>query len=46
MWRRNVDSAVFLWKVLTERMPLAAGSRPTRPPSGLQAAARSARAAS
>ncbi len=46
MWRRNVDSAVFLWKVLTERMPLEAGSRPTRPPSGLQAAARSARAAS
>jgi N-acetylglucosaminyldiphosphoundecaprenol N-acetyl-beta-D-mannosaminyltransferase len=30
MWRRNVDSAIFLWKVLTERSPLAAASRPAR----------------
>jgi N-acetylglucosaminyldiphosphoundecaprenol N-acetyl-beta-D-mannosaminyltransferase len=30
MWRRNVDSAIFLWKVLTERSPLAAASRSAR----------------
>lgn len=36
MWRRNLDSAVFLWKVLTERPALATGSRPERPPSRLR----------
>ena len=46
MWRRNLDSAVFLWKVLTERLPLAAADRSRRPAAGLQATARSARAAS
>lgn len=46
MWRRNVDSAVFLWKVFTERPALRTGSRPQRPPSPRYAAARSARAAS
>jgi N-acetylglucosaminyldiphosphoundecaprenol N-acetyl-beta-D-mannosaminyltransferase len=46
MWRRNLDSAVFLWKVLTERLPLATAARSPRHPSGFQATARSARAAS
>jgi N-acetylglucosaminyldiphosphoundecaprenol N-acetyl-beta-D-mannosaminyltransferase len=46
MWRRNVDSAVFLWKLVTEpgrRVPV---RRLARAPSPRQEAVRSLRAAS
>jgi N-acetylglucosaminyldiphosphoundecaprenol N-acetyl-beta-D-mannosaminyltransferase len=44
MWRRNLDSAVFLWKLLTERTLLPA-TRPARPDARIQPGVRSPRAA-
>ena len=47
MWRRNLDSAIFLWKLLTERtlLPAMRPARPARAAVRLQDAARSPRAA-